>query len=414
MLSIFKWFGKKETQATPQRGYFSFNGGGAAWLSQDRESYMNQFHDCIEVNSMIESQIAIPVAQMEFELIDSKTKEPLPEWNIFQKDFQKLIKNPNKKENKQDFLHRIVIYLNTQGNCLIYRKKDELIIFPFEFVDVIVKDQTFQKIPFHENEIVGYTIKENGTYWTYTDVENFIHIKLATTEFKNGSFLFGTAPFKSLNKVITSFLAGTEYRTSMEQHDGALNIISGVENGFPLTDEETQKISESFNDRFGIGYMKNGLKKLKNMVTNKAVKVQAVSGSIASSQTLEIKKSNEKDLALKYRISLSSIDNSHSTYNNLETASKENLLNCYIPLAKIIANGLTNGLHLDQYGYEIVPILRNFKQLQENIEVNDKIYGAAWDRGTATKNEHRKSILLEELPDGNVFKTIGNEIQKSK
>jgi len=396
----------KITDKLPADIKFFYNNGELLWdKCNDSDSMKSVYERCAPVSSIVDS-MADSFVNAEIGCYNARTnKRVRGEQN---KQWQKLIDNPNWMQDGIQFFRQLYSYRKMFGYCYVLKMKAAGFDSP----------TSLWVLP---NWLLEIEYKETGLYLTDKNINRKVYLKwndskiLLNSEdlilFTDTTNLFNQETYLPLPRIytkqysLTLLISILEAETTLIQNKGALGIISSDQQAqgisIPLSKDQKSDLQAQWS-QYGLSR-----DKWQMMFTNAGIKYTPLVFDAGQLQLKEGYLNAIKDLCdgLHYPFILTA-HSDQSTYNNRKEATKDLYQEAIIPDAKSIAKTLAQGLGLDKMNITIELDYEHIEALQENKKnTSDALRSmniackTMWDNGIITLNRWRE--LADEEPETN-------------
>lgn len=404
----------KLTDKLPADINFFYNNNILQWdRCADNDSIKSIYETCAPLSSIIDN-MADAFVNAEIGCYNARTsKKVRGEEN---KQWQKLIDNPNWMQDGKQFFRQLYSYRKMFGYCYVLKMRSAGFDTP----------SSLWVLP---NWLLEIEYKEQGFYLTDKNIKRDVYLKWGNGRillnpddlilFTDTTNLFDNTTWLPLPRIyskqysITILRSILEAETTLIQNKGALGIIS--------SDQQIQGVTKPLDDKqkkdLQAQWSQYGLDrgKWQMMFSNAAIKYTPLVFDSAQLQLKEGYLQAVKDLCdgLHYPFILTA-HSDQSTYNNRKEANKDLYQDAIIPDALSISKTLEQGLGLDKLritiecDYEHIEALQaNKKETADALRSMNVACKMMWDNGLISRNTWLDMCDLEPVasPEFDKLKT---------
>jgi len=304
---------------------------------------------------------------------------------------------PNSLYKWKHFIQLFATYLNTTGDCFIYRQKNELeeivgyYVLPTHYMQIYVKNKTAQLE--QESPILGYDlIFKTGENIPFA-ADEVIHVKLPNPEFGlNGENLYGFSPLKAAYYNVENVIQANEHLYKMFKSSGAFGFIFAK--GETLDPNQAEQFTQRIKE---MDASKDKMARISGMSTE--IGFQRVALSNKDMQPWDSLNFDRKTICnvLGWRDELLNNDGKSSLGGSNENAEarKSVLLDTIMPQMELLEEELNEDFKTFK-GYENTKFIFDVTEMPElQDDINQIVEWA--NKSPITTNEFRELLNYEPL-----------------
>jgi len=345
-------------------------------------------------------KIVNPTIGVKWCLEDRNTDEEAVDQTMMQ-----LLNNPNKTQDKYQFIDEALCWRLVTGNRYIYviapdsgmnkGKPAEMHLLPASQVEIIQGDWL--------EPVKAYHLLIGNIYKTIPAAQ-VIHGKTTNLQYDlSGSQLYGMAPLEAALKVMTATNAGYERMSQQFENGGPDVIITGTKE--TATQEWTEEQFQTVWQRFISKFRKQSKERF--MLKNLPVEVHEIGKSVVDLNVLEYIKLSLRDYCNIFGVPSALMnDNQYATQSaNAREYQRQLWNNAIIPELEMLKEDLNKVCDMYNaatgqnvyFEYE----LDDIPELQEDVTIQAAGLSQAW---WMTINERREAMGLDKIEiDGDVI-----------
>lgn len=249
---------------------------------------------------------------------------------------EKLLKNPNSKQNRSEFIGMLAGCLLLRGNAFVYgnasdlrsKKWTELFAMPVNMK--IISGGMFDPI---KEYILNWETQDQARF----PADQIKHIKTFNPVYSStGSQLYGVSPLRPYLYSMDNVKEANKQANKQIKNGGKMGFVSPKNKEDQLGSDQKSGLKEGLLKAFR---SKDDLARI--IPASIPLDWTEIGLSSADMQLLEVKGASADDIYLGYHIPLIYRTREAMTYNNLSAAPRQFIYNAVAPVADMIAAGLT-------------------------------------------------------------------------
>lgn len=331
-------------------------------------------------------------------IVKSMDGEPLPTHPM-----QALLNRPNPQMSWKELALITAVYKGIGGNVYLkkVRSAQRLVVelWPYHIGQI-------RPVPGRFEWVAGYEYNDGDGDWQPIDKADIVHLKWPTVDPEQP--WLALSPLISIAREVDTDNEATRYQYALLANDAtprtAIRLPSGGAGGRPATSLEVDRIKQSYRQKYG-GDGRGDVAVLEN-----GAEIERISLNMEELAFDALRRVPEARISAGFLIppeySGLTVGLEHSTYNNVSEARKGFFEDTIMQLLALDAGELTHDLGQDFGGNLLVEHdASQVVALQENEDAKYTRAINGWDKGLLTKNEGRRLIGLDDVPEGDGFKT---------
>lgn len=380
----------------PQSIKFFYHNGQLQWENANGADAIKRIYEiCAPISSVIDN-MADAFVNAEFQALNSRTENKVRGVN---KDWQKLIENPNWFQDGNQFFKQLYTYRKMWGYCYVLKIKS----IGFTVPDLICLPPWLLEIEYEQGR--GYMPKDNRKVYLCIDGTRELIDKEDLMLFTDVCNVFDETVWLPRPRIFTKqyplslIISILEAQTALIQNKGALGIVSSADRiegmGVPMSEDQKNDLQRQWHNKYGMTRDKAQM-----IFTRGAVTYTPLVFDFEQLQLNPTYLSAYKDVsdALHYPIELTA-HSDRSTYNNVLLAETSLYQNAILPDANSIMKSLTKQLKAENVTFyadynHVDALQRGKKDKAEARRALNQALVVEWNNGLITRN--RWAELLEE------------------
>lgn len=356
----FFWLSDNFRITNSFRSSFLLGQKGAVWIDY-AQPYM-AYERIPQLKAVVDRKAQM-FSNMELKLVNKSTGEQVQD-----KDFDKLIKNPNTTQSMNDWLVQFKQQEQIYGNQFMYKNKPSgLTKYPVALWNISpahIKPWLTGKI-WDQIEMSGIIEKYECLFQGVNRIFKTEEILYSRIPDLNNP-IEGKSPIYALKYPLTNIERAYEYRNVLMENMGALGLLTNTSRdamgAVPLTPEERKRIEEDYRNSYGVGKGKGKIK-----ISEADLKWQAMSFPTKDMMLFEEIDANTLIIMDTFGMNINIFSNKNATFENVKNAMIQVYQDTIFPEADKFTQALGKFLMIPETlslvaSYDHIAILKENKQ----------------------------------------------------
>ena len=390
-MGILNFFRKKESKASKLNRMLIESQSNTD--VEIKENYVKISREGYKTNPYVYraiKMIADSVADLDFTLCQTVKNQ---EREIERSPYLDLLNNPNEMQGKSEFLREFVSTLLLSGEGFmegIYGGGKPQFLYSRRPDRIKLELGDYKKV------IKNYIFKVNGREMKIEEKHmSFIKYFNPVDDWR------GMSPITAASLSVDLSNEWKKWNVGFLMNGARPSLAIKLQQDVEITSKMKEQLKEQFiqnnTGAYNVG---------KPLLLTGGADVTEVGSKPADMDGLEGQQLTAKEIGLIYGIDpILMGDTSSSTYNNKEEAKKDFYTDVVFLVMQLIVDELNRWL-TPSYGDNLkLSFSRIIPALAKDMKDIAEVYGKAWEQGAITRNEYREKLKLNEIAEGDVFKT---------